>query len=312
MKPQEVFPVFVGSGRSGTTLLRTIFDAHPDLAMAHEPQFMGSVVRKAQRFAAVPFPVTDFIDAIYRNPNFRRLELDRDVVTTALENSPPDSLPGAVRGVFAVYAEQQGKSRYGDKTPGYVIQIPELAALFPEIRFVHVIRDGRNVALSYLERPFGPSTIAEGALYWRSRVQRGRSAGAGLGTERYAEVRYEDLVTHPEREVKRLCDFLSMEWHPDMLRYHESAASFIAKSHEPDAFRGVAKPPTTGMRDWSDLMSERDVALFEAIAGDLLSDLGYAVRNERTDWRTRGRALAEKTKWATRRVRAATIGRLRG
>ncbi len=280
--------------------------------MAHEPQFMGSVVRQARRFAGDPFPTADFIDAIYRNPNFRRLELDRDSVTAALEGSPPQDLAGAVRSVFSLYAEQQAAQWYGDKTPGYVIQIPELAALFPEIRFVHVIRDGRNVALSYMERPFGPSSIAEGALYWRSRVTRGRAAGADLGPERYTEVRYEDLVAHPEREVKRLCDFLSMEWHPDMLRYHENAASFIAKSHEPDAFRGVAKPPTTGMRTWADLMSERDIALFEAIAGNLLRDLGYEVRTERSGWRIRALAITENAKWGTRRVRAATVGRLRG
>ncbi len=312
MKPQEVFPVVVGSGRSGTTLLRTILDAHPDLAMAHEPQFMGSVVRQARRFAGVPFPTADFIDTIYRNPNFRRLELDRASVTEALEGSPPDGLAEAVRSVFSLYADQQDKRWYGDKTPGYVIQIPELAALFPEIRFIHMIRDGRNVALSYVERPFGPSTIAEGALYWRSRVDRGRTAGAALGPERYTEVRYEDLVAHPEREVKRLCGFLSLEWNADMLRYHENAASFIAKSHEPDAFRGVAKPPTTGMRTWADLMTEGDIALFEAIAGSLLRDLGYEVQTERTDWRTRAAALTEKAKWASRRVRAVTIGRLRG
>ena len=306
---QDVFPVFVGSGRSGTTLLRTIFDAHPDLAMAHEPQFTGTVVRQAKRLNAGGFDIDRFVNTIYRNPNFRRMDLDRGQVEAAFRANPPDNLADAVRAAFALWAEKQGKPRYGDKTPGYIIQLPELAELFPEARFVNVIRDGRDVALSYLKQPWGPATLAEGALYWRSRVGRGRAAGRALGPARYTEVRYEDLVVDPEKEVRRLCDFLDLPWKPEMLRYHEKADRFVAESHAPDAFRNVAKPPTKSARDWSDTMSDKEIAVFEAIAGDLLRDLGYETRSTSTSIGARLQAGWEQGKWAAKRARAFITAR---
>lgn len=311
MARQEVLPVFVGSGRSGTTLLRTIFNAHPDLAMAHEPQFMGTVVRKRRALQRGGFDLGRFLETIYKNSNYRRMELGREELEAALSSDPPGNLPDAVRAVFSLWAEGQGKPLYGDKTPGYIIQIPELARLFPEARFVNVVRDGRNVALSYLERPWGPSTIAEGALYWRSRVGRGRRAGRALGPARYIEVRYEDLVADTEAQVRRVCEFLDLPWKPEMLRYHEDAARFVADSHEPDAFRNVARPPTKGTRDWSEVMTDSEIAVFDAIAGDLLRDLGYETRSVSPSPRARLRARWERLRWATKRGRAFLSSRLK-
>jgi len=306
---QNVFPVFVGSGRSGTTLLRTIFDGHPELAVANEPQFMGTVARQRSRLESGGFDATSFLEVIDKNPNYRRLSLDRSTVETSITDADPLNVADGVRVVLGVFAEREGKPLYGDKTPGYVVQIPELAAMFPEARFVHLIRDGRDVALSYIERPWGPSSVGEAALYWRSRVARGRQAGMALGSDRYLEARYENLVSDPETEVRRICEFLSLEFAAEMLQYRQAAEKFIASSHQPEAFTALVRPPTSGLRDWSNTMSQNDVALFEAIAGGLLVDLGYRRRNEsyRTDVRIRARW--EEAKWSTRRLRAAIRAR---
>jgi hypothetical protein len=189
--------------------------------------------------------------------------------------------------------------------------LPELAKWFPEARFVHVIRDGRNVALSYLERPWGPSSIGEAALYWRSRVGRGRAAGKALGPERYLEVRYEDVVTDPEAEVRQICEFLSLPWRPEMLSYHKAAEEFIAQSHQPEAFSALVLPPTSGLRKWSTEMADRDVALFEAIAGGLLEDLGYERRHTTCPQRVRLAARWAEVKWSARRGQAAFKSRFR-
>ena len=308
---QDVFPIFVGSGRSGTTLLRTIFDAHPDLTMAHEPQFTGTVTRKLRELNRDGFKIDRFLDTIYGNPNYRRMDLSRYQVAQSLNANPPTNLADAVRSVFSLYAEKEGKRLYGDKTPGYIIQIDEISRLFPEARFVNVIRDGRNVALSYLERPWGPSTVIEGALYWRSRVSRGRAAGKKLGPQRYTEVRYEDLVADTENEVRRICEFLDLPYKPEMLRYHEKADQFVAGSHDPEAFKNVAKPPTQGTRDWSELMSRRDLEVFEAVAGDLLRELGYTTSDTGASLASRTRSAWEKAKWAAKRGRTYLTNRLK-
>ena len=302
---QRVFPVFVGSGRSGTTLLRTIFDGHPDLAVANEPQFMGTVARQRGRLESEGFDANSFLEIVLNNSNYRRLDLDQSMVESAVADAGPSNAADGVRVVLGVFAEREEKPLYGDKTPGYVVQIPELASMFPEARFVHLIRDGRNVALSYIERPWGPATVGEAAMYWRSRVGRGRVAGKELGSNRYLEATYEDLVSDPEVLVRRICEFLDLAFDPGMLQYRKAAERFIAFSHQPEAFTALVRPPTSGLRDWSNAMSQSDIALFEAIAGELLVDLGYERRNESNRADARMRARWEQAKWSTKRARAA-------
>lgn len=270
------FIFLVGSGRSGTTLYRNILDGHRDLAITHEAHVVAPLVRRRKRYEGSEFAGARFIADLYGDPNFRRQGLDRAMVAEAVAAAAPATVADAVRAVFAAYARAAGKTRYGDKTPGYVTSISALAAAFPESRFVHIIRDGRDVALGYLDRDeWGPSTIPDAAFYWASRVGRGRAAGAVLGPQRYLETRYEDLVSDAEQVVRRLCDFLDLEFQGQMLRFHEQGAAFIAGTKHPDAFTGLARPITRGMRDWRTQMAADDVLLFEAIAGDLLDDLGY-------------------------------------
>lgn len=277
------FPFFVGCGRSGTTLFRAMFDSHPDLAIPGESHFIVHLLPQRRRYeTATGFDATAFLADLLPHPRFRLWRLVDEEVRSALERDPPATLAEAIRAAFGLYAASQGKGRYGDKTPGYVSHLPSLAALFPEARFVHIIRDGRDVALSYLDVSFGPDTVERAAIHWARMVERGRRAGARLGPDRYIEVRYEDLLDDPNTTVRALCAFIDLEFHPHMLRYPDRAASVASGSAFPEAHGRLALPPTKGLRDWRHQMPRRDVAAFELLAGDLLADLGYE--------RTRARA----------------------
>lgn len=301
-----VFPMFVGSGRSGTTLFRNIFDSHPDLAMTHEAHFVLPMALQRRRLeTASGIDIERFVARLYANPNFVRQGLEEPAVRAALDAASPATFADAVRTVFAAYAAQHGKRLYGDKTPGYVTHMGLLGELFPEARFVHIIRDGRDVAMAYLDREeWGPSTMADAALYWRSRVGRGRDAGRRLGPDRYREVRYEDMVDDPEAVTRELCEFLGLDFHPVMLEFHRRGTEFAAGTPHPDAFRGLAQPVTKGMRDWRTQMAPDDVALVEAIAGDLLSDLGYDVTGTAAGARLRAKATAAAAGWQAKRLAA--------
>ncbi len=163
--------------------------------------------------------------------------------------------------------------------------------MFPEARFVHVIRDGRDVALSYRSVAWGPTTVEDGALRWRRNVRRGLIDGRRLGPDRYHEVRYERLVTEPEAVLRDLCEFIDLPWDDAVLRHHERAADVIAATRFPAAHQRVLLPPTPGLRDWRREMAPSDVARFEAVAGGLLDDLGYA-RGSRPTPARRPRAVA--------------------
>jgi hypothetical protein len=244
---EPIFPFVVGCSRSGTTLVRAMLDAHPLLAVPPESHFV------------VAF-----------SPH--RLRRDRWFALWGID--PPD-LRGlddadAVRAVYAAYAAAQDKPRYADKTPDYVSHLTALAARFPEARFVHVVRDGRDVALSLLEVPWGPDSIEGAAVHWRRQVLDGRAAS--LGPDRYRELRYEALVADPERELRSLAAWLELPYDHAMLRYRGRPLVIPYAEHH----RRLALPPTPGLRDWRRDMPAADVACFEAVAGDALRDFGYA------------------------------------
>ena len=270
-------PIFVSSGRSGLTLLGMIFGSHPDLAIAHEPRFLASMAPKhAQYEGGGRLDVDRFLADLYSVGNFRRLGLPNSDVKAALEAGGVSNFSDAVRVIFELYAGSKGKPLYGDKTPLYITFLEPIAALLPETRFVHLVRDGRNVTLAYLERDKGPATVAEGAFHWRLRVTRGRDSGKRLGEGRYREFHYEDLIEDPEGVVRQICAFLDLEFQPSMLDYGGTSETFLAEAKNPDDHQHLTMAPTKGLIDWRTEMTAKDLALFEAIAGDALEDLGYA------------------------------------
>jgi hypothetical protein len=311
MNAPQCFPFIVGRGRSGTTLLRAMFDSHAKMAIPQESHFVVNMGMERGRYEhGDGLDVDLFLSDLFEHFGFVRWRLPAEVVTAAFRDSPPASFPAAIRGVFASYARYHGKSRYGDKTPGYVMSMRLLADLFPESRFVHVIRDGRDVALSYLEGGWGPRTLAGNAVYWRRFVRRGRKEGARLGADRYCEVRYESLLDDPERELRRLSGFVGLEFDVAMLQYFERSHALLVTPRLVQTHGALRLPPTKGLRDWRREMSNDQLTLFEALAGDLLNELGYERAIAHIPARAR---LAAQREWAsvqTHRV-ANRLGGLR-
>ncbi len=312
MTRPPVFPFFVGCGRSGTTLLRAMFDSHPDLAVPDEVSF---VIRLARPHYARHYGWPRRYDAdagaalITANASWRRWGLPPDESRAALADPPPASFPDAVRRAYAAWAAHEGKPRYADKTPMHVLHLPRLARMFPEARFVHLVRDGRDVALSYTSVAWGPATVTDAALLWRRRVSAGRRAGRRLGPDRYREVRYEDLVAEPERVVRDLCGFLDLAWDDALLRYPDRAGAVIAATRFPAAHDRLRLPPTPGLRDWRREMDVADVARFEAVAGRELTAHGYALGGPPPGAADRARAEVRRaTDAAGRAWRAARAG----
>ncbi|MGH9156427.1 MAG: sulfotransferase family protein [Acidimicrobiales bacterium] len=306
-------PMFVGCGRSGTTLVRAIFDSHSQLAVAHHAQFIVSMGRHRRRYEGIHGLRRErFLSDLFASHRFAHLQLNRDEVRD-LFATPVPSFPTAVRRVLAHFAERQGKTRYADKTPGHVVRIQLLSELFGEARFVHIIRDGRNSWVGYRDRGFGPKTVADAAFNWKGRVARGRCAGLALGPERYLEVRYEELVERPAETLDPVCRFLGLEFEESMLGYHERAGAILAGLDPADRgdFENLFRPLTKGVRDWRTEMSSSEQAVFDAIAGELLADLGY----ERSRPAARATAKVDVARgwlgWQARRVafRTTLVGR---
>jgi Sulfotransferase family len=272
----ESFPFFVGRGRSGTTLVRAIFDSHSQMAIPNESYFVAFMAVNRHRYELEgTFLLDKYIEELSMRPGVVSWGLDMDALRQHLYEIAPSSLADAIRATYGAYADSQGKPRYGDKTPVYVMAISPLARLFPESRFIHVVRDGRDSALSYMDVPWGPPTIDEAAFRWRRAVTRARQAGQLLGPARYFELRYEELVADPEAVVKDTCKFVGLSFEAGMLKYFERADQVTAQMGYPQTRAGLYKPVASGMRDWRTQMSASDVARFEAIAGPTLASYGY-------------------------------------
>ena len=160
----------------------------------------------------------------------------------------------------------------------YMRHLGLIERLFPDAQYVHLIRDGRDAALAFLDMPEGvvtrtwahPRSPAGFACEWRTEVRRARDLGRRLGLSRYLEIRYEDLVADTEGAVRSICDFAGIPFEPAMLEY-AGAVDVSAKPHH----QRLLQPPTRGVRNWRTQMSRADALAFEAIAGDLLAELGY-------------------------------------
>ncbi|HVA44011.1 MAG TPA: sulfotransferase [Acidimicrobiales bacterium] len=261
----------VGSPRSGTTLLRLIFDSHPGLAVPEESHFVVGLAARRLRLAGRPGLA---LERMLAHPHLvEHWDVDPAVLRLGAEQLEPRTLGEAERAVFAAYAAAHGKRRWGDKTPGYAAHIGLVSTTFPDAVFIHIIRDGREVAASLVEREWGPRSPVTGGFWWREKVEAGRRTGSQLGACRYTEVMLRHLISDPEAELRRLCDFIGEDFHPAMLCYrdgHEARRVGALPEHS-----HVMAPIGADMRAWEKGMSDTERRALEAVTGPLLRQLGF-------------------------------------
>jgi Sulfotransferase family len=304
-------PVIVlGVRRSGTTLLRVMLDRNPSLAVPDESYFVPQLARR-HRGSVDP---AAFVDDLRRLPTLVEWGLSPDLVVGRIR--PGMTTGEAIAAVFETYAAERGKPRWGDKTPLYMQHLPLLERLFPEARFVHLIRDGRDAALSFLSVPPGIMTQGWGhprdasgfACQWATEVRDARALGRRVGPGGYLELRYEALVADPAAALRRVCAFAGLEYDDAMLGYVGQTDSG-RKEHQ----QRLNEPPRVGVRNWSAEMTAADAAAFEAVAGDLLAELGYetserghaasrlaAYRAKTAAWKAVGAATQRSPLWRRR------------
>lgn len=281
------FLFVVGCPRSGTTLLQRMLDHHPQLAVANDTHFIPRAVEKIlpaaieEMIQGRDVPLTSqLVDCVRSYHRFARLGLSDEELQEAVARST--TYQQLVSNLYTTFGRRRGKRLAGEKTPDYVRHLPLLYGMFPRVKTVHIIRDGRDVALSLLDwanerkgpgrfEMWSQQPVAIAAIWWRWQVESGRRAGHRLDSTKYFEIRYEELVNQSEKTLRATMRFLQLPFDSGVLAYHEGKARPNSQLSAKKAWL----PPTSGLRNWREQMAERDVELFEAIAGDLLNDLGY-------------------------------------
>lgn len=268
----------VGAQRSGTTLFRLMLNRHPRLCVPYESVFIPELQeREGAAGLLTAAEAARILRLIARHPFVIRGKLLPD--PAAVLACAPHSYQDLLNAMFRELARRHGKSRWGDKTPSYVSRIPLLRKLFPDAQFIHLVRDGRGVAVSMRQmRWWGEHNILTCAARWSNRVRSARTAGSWLA-EDYLEIRYEDLVRNPEAVLRRTCHFLGEDFDPVMLDHHESAVRDMPTAAI--RWHGTSTSPVDPSKaeDWTRLLSSDDVAIFESVAGATLAAFDYPLRN---------------------------------
>jgi hypothetical protein len=301
-EPQFPAPFIVGVGRSGTTLLRMMLDAHPELAIPPETHFINPFIQSSGRLRFSPTVASRTIVKDERR-RWNDFGLDEADLLARFQAVKPFNTTDALRAFYELYAAKHDKPRWGDKTPDYIRKMRKIQKTLPEARFIHVIRDGRDAGLSQnsriAKRGKQPVPPREMARRWRKRIVKSRDDSKEV--EHYLEVRYEDLVGDTEAVLRRVCEHVEIDFDPVLLRYYERAGERLqemagalpAKKGRPEREAGeriaahalTTKPPDPDrLQVWKQGMSPEENAEFEQAAGYLLDDLGYETVTPREDW----------------------------
>lgn len=170
------------------------------------------------------------------------------------------------------YAQQQGKGRWAEKTPGYAFKLKFIEALFPNCQVIHVIRNGLDVVLSYRER-WGYAKAMEATRHWQLSIKTAQAWGQQAANDRYYEVFYEDLVRTPEAAIKPIFQFLQEPWDPVILEKGTYSNAFTTARRQQgqteDAF--YTSRIGQGQRQLDPLLK----GLFHQRSGQLYRQLGY-------------------------------------
>jgi hypothetical protein len=275
MIPTAPAPFFViGAQRSGTTLLRLMLNAHPDVAIPEEGTFWMPLLRSYGRNPQTSIPpevLQNYLRYIGKNSQFKLWLLDDNGIRERALSMEQITLSQLMSLYYDAYARLQGKVRSGDKTPSFFRMVPLLSNLFPQAKFVHIVRDGRDIYLSLCKMGY-KGNLSVGALEWTFKVVKAQRDLAKLDPSRVLELRYEDLLAAPGSKLEEICAFLHVTYNSSMLDFWKTSRNYIGNHHSQHIFKPVAND---NVKKWKRRMSSVEVAKFQKIAGTQLTRMGY-------------------------------------
>lgn len=268
-------PFFIiGAGRSGTTLFSKMLNKHPNLAVPPESHFFkvfypllpyyGDLDNAANR--------ARMIDDILASYFVRRWvpKVDRQQFEANIEHN---DFGGIFDALMRTWAQQNGKSRWGEKTPQHLHFTREIQQYLADAKFVHIYRDGRDVAISSIKAGFGAKTIYGAARRWVAEMDIMARVRGKFGADTLLELSYDDLLDDPKGTLERLCAFLGEDYDDAMLEfYQENTWEAVSSAYEKNLDQPLMR---TNKQKWRAEMSNEELRVFEAVAHDMLKQMGY-------------------------------------
>ena len=292
MQQNILKPIFIiGNPRSGTSMFRLMLTTHKDIVIAPESGFLIWWKEKYQNWdeSCNITRLDEFIVDLFSSRRFEYWELDENELTAFIASKNPISYSELMSLVYMSYAKKLGKTNaiWGDKNNYYLNHILEIYELYPHAKFIHIIRDGRDVATSYLKlkeiknkvhlAPDLPHEIAQIAKTWSENIAAINKGFECIPENNKYSIRYEDIVNDAEGSLKMLCDFLSLQFDPNMLNFNEynkkhQLVPSDYMSWKSETFKKLNK---NAIGKWKDKLTDEDVELFVSITNKHLVNYKY-------------------------------------
>jgi hypothetical protein len=276
----------VGSGRSGTTLLRVMLASHPRITIPPETWFLVPLTQQLPCSSPLDRQqVQRAIQIMTRHYRWPDMGMSEDELREQINRLTSPTLTNVVEVLYAKYLREEHAQRWGDKTPPYITILPELQMLFPEAQFIHMIRDGRDVTKSLWEQRWHGRWLHCGTVEWNGAIKAAHEyEGTPIGS-RIMTLHYEALVSHPQQSLQRVCDFLGEVYDPNMLKWADTLDSRIPEREKAVQTKLAKVPQLEDIERWKREMTARQVFVVEAFTAQALIQSGYVPRFRSILWR---------------------------
>lgn len=284
-------PIFIiGNPRSGTTLLRLMLTCHKHIVIPPECGFALWLRETYKNWkTSDDILLNRFIYDLMHCKKIETWQMNENTLHEFLKTKSPSSYTQAVSSVYEYYGISKGKhaKRWGDKNNYYLDHILTIKEMFPDACFVHIVRDGRDVACSYKElgkkkigaiyAPRLPDQIEAIAREWKGNMDTINGSFESIGWDHVYEIRFEDILKTPSEHLKKLCEQIAEPYDPAMLEYHR-----MNRKHqlEPEGFmkwkeKTFEPPNIKAAEKYKTILTTEELRVFEKIAGKYLKHYGY-------------------------------------
>lgn len=274
----------IGAQRSGTSLLQMILNAHSQIAMAREAEFLVPFLKKKyvnhplsgkglktfffNYFSTVEehikFSYADYADY------FSKLPLKKTI-----------TLKDFIDELFLSICQRKGKSIWCNKTPLFIPKIDILLTLFPNAKFIHIVRDGRDVFVSRRKNRPVDDDLVINALDWCCKLYRIARSFEKIPINNRLTIRYEDLIENPETTLRTICSLIGVDYEPTMLQFYKTSKDHLSSRHSKLIFKQINRD---NKMKWKRNLTSKEINLFNVIAGHYLKKYNYEVCRKTIDF----------------------------